>query len=520
MQSSGMKAYLLVKDIPAQVQTDNIRAAMTVASIVKTCLGPRAMQKMVLTRIGSIELTNDGNSILREIDVAHPAAKTLIELSKTQDEEVGDGTTSVILLAAQILNNMADLLENIHPIKITQALSKGLNMCLESMKLLTVDLKKEEEEKLNIIRSTVGTKLCSLLGIKMEELAYKAVKNIYTEIGGVKRIDIKNDLRVEKIIGNYNECEILNGILLNKNIIHPQMRKEIINPRILVIDFPLEYKKGESQTNYEFRNAEAFKRALEIEEENIKEMCDKIIELKPDILLTEKGISDYAMSLLFSNNITAIRRIKKTESNRMVKACGGMVVGSLEDLSEKVIGTRCKLFKYLKIGEEYYCKFDDCVDAKACSVILKAPSKDLINELERNFYDAVKVAKNLFLFPKMCPGGGATEMSLSLMLEKFKGNELEEKVLKRLAEALQIIPIILAKNSGVSNPLALMQLLEKKQKENKFNGIDGVKGEVIDVRGRIMEPVVVKVQMLKSAIEAANVILRVDGVIHSGSKNN
>lgn len=515
-----MKAYLLVKDVPSQVQTDNIRAAMTVASIVKTCLGPRAMQKMVLTRIGSIELTNDGNSILREIDVAHPAAKTLIELSKTQDEEVGDGTTSVILLAAQILNNMSDLLDNIHPIKITQALSKGLNLCLESLKLLTVDLKKDEEEKLNIIRSCVGTKLCSLLGIKMEELAYKAAKTVFSENNGLKKIDLMNDLRVEKIVGNYQDCEVLDGIILNKNIIHPQMRKEIINPRILVLDFPLEYKKGESQTNYEFKTADSFKRALEIEEENIKEMCDKINELKPDILLTEKGVSDLAMSLLFNYNITVIRRIKKTESNRIVKACGGFVVGSLEDLSEKVIGKNCQSFEYLKIGEEYYCKFSKCKNPKACSIILRAPSKDLINELERNFYDAVKVAKNLFLHPKMCPGGGATEMSLSLMLEKFKGNEVEEKVLKRLSEALQIIPIILARNTGLSNPLNLIQQLEKKQKENKFAGIDGIKGEIIDVRGKIMEPVVVKIQMLKSAIEAANVILRVDGVVHSGSKTN
>ncbi|KAL0265563.1 UNVERIFIED_CONTAM: hypothetical protein PYX00_011275 [Menopon gallinae] len=475
------------------------------------------MQKMVITRIGSIELTNDGNAILREIDVAHPAAKSLLELAKTQDDEVGDGTTSVIVLAAELLQKMSGLLfGNVHPVRITQAMGRVLAHCLEHLRSLAVDVGRGEAERLAIVRASVGTKLCSVLGVRVDELALKAVKTVFSEEFGAKRVDLKSDMRVEKIVGSdFGACEVMDGVILNKNIIHAQMRRTIESPRILVLDVPLEYKKGESQTSYEFRDPAAFKRALEVEEEQIRQMCSRIAELSPDIVVTEKGISDLAMSILFANNITALRRLKKSETTRLVKACGGSVVSRLEELSPKVLGRNCGLFEYVKIGEEYFCKFSQCTKPKACSVVLRAPSKDLLDELERNFYDAVKVAKNVFLCPKMCPGGGSTEMALSLCLEKFGGTDVERAVAERAAEALQAIPDILARNSGHPSPLDLVAELEAKQRQNRFFGIDGVLGEVADMRGRVMEPMAVKAQMLKSAFEAASLILRVDGVIQS-----
>lgn len=517
MQGGPLKAYVLVKDLPAQVQGDNIRAAATVASIVRTCLGPRSMQKMVITRIGSVELTNDGNAILREIDVAHPAAKSLLELAKTQDDEVGDGTTSVIVLAAELLQKMSGLLfGGVHPVRVTQAMARVLGHCLEHLKGLAVDVGKSEGERLTIVSASVGTKLCSVLGVHVDKLALKAVNTIFSEEFGAKRVDLKGDMRVEKILGSdFGACEVLDGVILNKNIIHAQMRRHIENPVILVLDIPLEYKKGESQTSYEFKDPGAFKRALEVEEVQIRQMCERIVELKPDVVVTEKGISDLAMSILFANNITALRRLKKSEATRLAKACGGTVVSRLEELNQKVLGKGCGLFEYLKIGDEYFCKFSRCTKPRACSVVLRAPSKDLLDELERNFYDAVKVAKNVLLCPKMCPGGGATEMALSLCLEKFRGADIERAVAERAAEALQAIPDVLARNSGHSSPLDLVAELETKQRQNRFFGIDGVRGEVVDMRGRVMEPMAVKVQMLKSAFEAASLILRVDGVIQS-----
>ncbi|KAF7681019.1 T-complex protein 1 subunit gamma [Astathelohania contejeani] len=527
-QQKQMKYYVLVKDLPIQVQRENIEAAASVASIIRTCLGPRAMQKMVITRIGSLELTNDGNSILREIDATHPAAKFLIELARTQDDNVGDGTTTVIILAAELLQNLFSLLtEKIHPVLICNSLQKILEKSLAFYEDIAVDIGHDatgeegiDKTRLQIINGSIGTKLCTMLGVDIASLALKAVKIVYDEEKGIKRCDLTSYARVEKIIGGeFKECQVLNGIILNKNIIHAQMRKRIQNPRIVIMDCPFEYKKGESQTNFEFYGENDFSKALAIEEEQVKAQCEYVIALKPDIVVTEKGISDLAMSIFHSNNITALRRLKKTETSRLSKACGAKVVSRAEDLEEKHVGKGCGLFEYVKLGDEYYCKFVECDNPKACSIVLRGPSRDILNELERNFYDAVKVAKNIFITPKLCPGGGATEMALSKYLSKCTfGSDVEKKVTECVSESLKIIPSVLAANSGMVNPLNVIAQLEKK--EDSYWGVNGETGEIADTRSIIMEPLSVKTQALKSAIEAASLLIRVDGIIQGSKVKN
>ncbi|KAK1351157.1 subunit gamma of T-complex protein 1 [Hamiltosporidium tvaerminnensis] len=521
MQQQPMKYFVLVKESPIQIQKNNANAAAAVATLVKTCLGPRAMQKMILTKIGSIEVTNDGNAILRELDVSNPAAKIIIELARTQDDEVGDGTTSVIILTSEILGQMIPILENnVHPVVVSNFLSKLLIFCQNHLKKISYDVENKNEEKLKIIRSSINTKICSMFGVKIEELALKAVQIVGIEEMGMKRCDIKKYVRIEKIAGgDFSECRVVDGLILNKNIVHSQMRRRIENPRIIILDFPLEYKKGESQTNFEFRNEEDFTRALEIEEEQVKIVVENILKFKPDIVVTEKGICDYALSILYSNNVTALRRLKKTESERLSSISGASIISSSDDIQEKHVGIDCGLFEYEKIGDEYYCNFLESRKQKACSVILRGSSKDILNELERNFNDAIKVAKNIFFSPKLVTGAGSTEISLAKLLESsnfyLNGTETEKKITLGLAEAFRNIPAILAANSGVHSPLSVVSKLEKKHDENHYYGIDGITGDVVDMRGKIVEPLVVKLQYIKSAIETAILLMRVDGIIYS-----
>lgn len=510
-EPQGLKCIYLVKDQSIQVQIDNINAINTISSIISSSLGPRSLQKMIITRIGTIQITNDGNAILREIDVTHPAAKQIIELAKTQDDEVGDGTTTVILLASKLLEEMGKILKKgIHPLFITKILKEVLNDCLEHLKVISFPYEGTEEEKTEIIRCTIANKLSSLLRVDLAPLAYDAA-NI------AKDTDIKTFVRIEKMLDtDYNNCELLDGILINKSLIHPDMRSEIENPRIVILDCSLEYKKAESKTSYEFDNKGDYARALEIEEEQIKENIDNIIKMKPDIVLSEKGISDMAFSLFHEANITALRRFKKTDTLRISAATGATIISRPEDLTENHIGKKCGLFKVTNVGGETYINFIKCKDPQACTVILRGPSKDILNEFERNFEDAIKIARNLKLSNRLCYGGGGTENNLAKFLRKKKNDEkdpLRLKVYDGIANAFKIIPLTLIKNSGCRNPLDVMASLEAQ--EDMCMGIDGIRGNVVDVNRLVMEPISVKEQVLKSAFEAVVLLLRVDGVVQS-----
>jgi T-complex protein 1 subunit gamma len=338
-----------------KAQMGNINAAKAVADVIRTCLGPRAMLKMLLDPMGGIVLTNDGNAILREIDVTHPAAKSMIELSRTQDEEVGDGTTSVIILSGELLVVSEPFLEQkIHPTVIIEAYSRALEDANKAMERFSFPIKIEQkEEVMKILRSCLGTKLLDRWGDFMCELAFQAVKMVTVNENGRTEIDIKRYVRIEKIPGgDIEDSRLLSGIMLNKDIVHPNMRRRIENPKILLLDCSLEYKKGESQTNIEISKEEHFSRYLQLEEEYIENICRIIISMKPDIVITEKGVSDLAAHYLMRSNITAIRRVRKTDNNRIARAVGASIVNQVEEIKESDLGTKCGLFYVDKIGDE------------------------------------------------------------------------------------------------------------------------------------------------------------------------
>ncbi|SJL01429.1 probable CCT3-chaperonin of the TCP1 ring complex [Armillaria ostoyae] len=508
-----------------KAQISNITAAKTVADVIRTCLGPKAMLKMILDPMGGILLTNDGNAILREIDVAHPAAKNMIELSRTQDEECGDGTTSVIILAGEILaQSLGQLERNIHPVVIISAYNKALKEALEIIKRISVPIDtSNDEEMLALIKTSIGTKFVMRWSDLMCKLALQAVRTVAQEENGLKTVDIKRYARVEKVPGGeIEQSRVLSGVMLNKDITHPNMRRRIVNPRIILLDCPLEYKKGESQTNMEFSKVEDWEKAQAIEEEQIRLLCDKILEFKPDLVLTEKGVSDIAQHFFMKHNVSAIRRVRKSDNNRIALAVGATIVNRAEDLRESDVGTRCGLFNIEKIGDEYFTFLTECNNPKACTILLRGPSKDILNEIDRNLADAMSVARNVVFNPLLAPGGGATEMAISVGLHAKARSVVgvEGWPFRAVADAMEVIPRTLVQNSGGNAIRVLTELRAKHAAGENSWGVNGDTGKPVDMKVYgLYESASVKIQTLKTAIEAARMLLRVDDVVQAVRKD-
>jgi len=515
------------RDSGKRVQLQNINAGKTIGDVVRTCLGPRAMLKMLMDPMGGICMTNDGNAILREITVEHPAAKTMIEIARTQDEEVGDGTTSVIVLAAEVLGVSHQFLEEkMHPTVVIQAYRQALEDAATMLRdnvSTTIDMNDQVAVR-KVIQSCVGTKFIAKWSDMACDIALDAVKTVTTEEGGKREIDIKRYAKVEKIPGGaIEDSYVLKGVMFNKDVTHPKMNRRIENPRILLLDCNLEYKKGESQTNIEILKEEDFSKVLEQEETYIKKICDEIIAFKPTLIITEKGVSDLAQHFFNKAGITAIRRLRKSDNLRVARACGATIVNRTDEITEEDIGTGAGLFEVRKIGDEYFSFIEECKDPKACTILLRGASKDILSEVERNLQDALNVARNLYQDPALVPGGGATEMEIAHLLNQ-KAKTLKGVVqwpYKAIATALEVIPRTLAQNCGANTIRSLTALRAKHAHDVEKNvnwGINGETGAIADMSELgIWEPLSVKLQVYKTAIETAILLLRIDDIV-SGSK--
>eukprot|EP01132_Coremiostelium_polycephalum_P003680 gene3680-4584_t len=510
-----------------EAQQGIFMAVKAVASIIKTCLGPKAMLKMILDPMGTTVVTNDGNAILREIDVTHPAAKSIIELSRAQDENVGDGTTSVVILAAEVLQSAEPIIEKkVHPNYIIKAFRMALEDALNIVEQYSVKVDlKNRSEIIKVIQSSIGTKFISRWGSLMCNLALDAVLTVHIQEQDRNEIDLKRYAKVEKIPGgDITDCRVIKGVMLNKDVTHPKMKRMIKNPRIILLDCALEYKKGESDTMVDITNEDDFSALLKIEEEYVERICNDIIKLKPDLVLTEKGVSDLAQHFFVKKGITCLRRLKKSENNRVARISGATIVSRTDELQESDVGTQCGLFEIRKIGDEYFTFLEECKNPKACTILLRGASKDILHEIERNLTDAMNVARNIVLDPRLVPGGGAMEMSLSYALsEKSKSIEgLYQYPYKAVADALECIPRILAQNCGANTVKLLTELRAKhaaNPSENYSWGVDGDKGVIVDMKELgIWDCHSVKIQTLKTAVENASTMLRVDHIGSAVSK--
>ncbi|XP_053993302.1 T-complex protein 1 subunit gamma-like isoform X2 [Hylaeus volcanicus] len=477
--------------------------------------------------MGGIVLTNDGNAILREVDVSHPAAKSVIDLSRCQDEEVGDGTTSVVILTGELLTFTEPLLKKqIHPTQIVSGFLKTLDDCLEIMEAsaTTVDLSNTEQIR-TVIESCLNTKFSDTWNRIIPPIALRAVSMIaFNQSGPSNKIDIKNCIKVEKIPGGtIDDTAVYDGIVLNKDITHPKMRRYIINPRIVLLDCPLEYKKGESQTLVEITKEEDWDKILKQEEEEVKKMCEDIIAVGCDIVITEKGVSDLAQHFFVKAGISAIRRVRKSDNNRLAKISGATIATRTNELCSFDVGTKCGLFEIKKIGDEYFSYFINCEKPQACTVLLRGGSKDILNEVERNLQDALNVARNVYTSPKLLPGGGAIEMEISARLSErcTETNNMFQWPYKAVAAALEVLPRTLVQNCG-ANVVRTMTALRAQHasKGNHFMGVNGETGEIIDVTSLgIWDTFAVKQQVLRTAIEATCMIIRIDDVLSATKKN-
>jgi len=510
-----------------KVQLGNIKAAKTISDIIRTCLGPKAMLKMLMDPMGGIVMTNDGNAILREIQVQHPAAKSMIEISRTQDEEVGDGTTSVIVLAGELLKVAEPFLEEgMHPTVIIAAFREALEDIVKIMKddlSIPVDIN-DREQMMGIIKSSIGTKFMKGWTDLACKIALDATACVHMDNNGYKEIDIKRYAKVEKIPGGtIEESEVLSGVMFNKDVTHAGMRRKIQNPRIVMLDCNLEYKKGESQTSLEFMEETDFRKILALEEEYIKNMCDDIIALKPDIVFTEKGVSDLAQHFLLKANITAIRRLRKSDMNRVARAVGGCVVHRPEELKESDVGTECGLFEIKKFGEEYFTFLTECVKPKACTILLRGASKDVLMEVERNLLDAMNVARNVMMDPRLVPGGGAVELALAHRLNERSKTipGIGQWPYRAVARALEVIPKTLMQNCGVNTIRTLTTAVAKHAVGGTTFGVDGETGDIVDMKDfGVWDTFQVKAQVFKTSIETAILLLRIDDIVSGVKKQS
>lgn len=490
------------------------------------------MLKMLLDANGGIVLTNDGAAILREIDVAHPAARTVMDLARSQDEEVGDGTTSVIVLAGEMLAAAEpSLRRGLHPTRVIAAYTRALEDALGALDSLAwrVDVS-DRAGMLTLLNACVGTKYSHRLGDLVSSLALDAVLTVAQRTAaGAVDADVKRWAKVEKIPGgSVEDSRVLKGVMFEKDVVLPgRMRRSVRAPRVVLLDCPLEYRKGENQATVEMSREEDWAALLKAEEDWVKDVCEKIAAHRPDLVVTEKGLSDLAAHYLAKAGISAIRRLRKTDNNRIARATGATIVSRPEDIREEDVGKGAGLFEVRKIGDEYWTFVVDCDQPKACTVLLRGPSKDVINEIERNLHDAMGVARNVAIDPRVLPGGGATEAAAAATVRRavddgrVSGPEAAPQ--RAMADALEIIPRTLAQNCGASviRTLAKLRAAHATQDGNAPStvGIDGATGQVADTKELgIWEPYVVKAQTIKTAVECSKLLLRIDDIV-SGIKN-
>ncbi len=503
-----------------EAQKNNIAAAKLVAEIIVTSLGPRGMDKMLVDSLGDITITNDGATILKEIDVQHPAAKMMVEVAKATDSEVGDGTTSAVVFAGALLEKAESLIENdIHPVIIADGYKKA---SMKAMSFL-IDIAQKVDPKNRptlekIATTSMSTKLVSIEASDLAKLVVDAALEVVTQKDGGFNVDL-NNIKVEKKAGgSILDSKLINGIVLDKEIVHSGMPKKIENAKIALISAPLEIEKTEFEAKINISSPNQIKSFMEEEDSILKGMVDKIKATNANAILCQKGIDDFAQHYLAKTGIIAVRRIKESDMAKLAKATGGRIVGSVNDLTEKDLG-QAQNVEEKTIENDNWVFIEGCKNPKAVTLLLRGGSQRVIDEADRSIHDALMVVKDVIERPMIVYGGGAPEIyvatKLRIWAQSLSGRE--QLAVEKFAEALESIPIALAKNAGMNPIDAITQLRAKQNAGEKWTGIAVTDGGIVTNMQNleIIEPVKVKEQVIKSATETANMILRIDNVVAS-----
>ncbi len=498
-------------------QRNNIAAAKLVAEIVATSLGPRGMDKMLVDSLGDITITNDGATILKEIDAQHPAAKMMVEVAKATDSEVGDGTTSAVVFAGALLEKAESLIDNdIHPVIIANGYKKA---SLKAISFLGEIAQKVEPKNRTVLEkiaiTTMQTKLISVEATDLAKLVVDAALNVVTQKDDGFNVDL-NNIKVEKKAGgSVLDSRMINGIVLDKEVVHSGMPKKIEGARIALISAPLEIEKTEFEAKINISSPDQIKSFMEEEDSILKRMVEKIRSVEANVILCQKGIDDMAQHYLAKSDILAVRRIKESDMSKLAKATGGRIVGSVNDLTSKDLG-EAAIVEERTIENDNWVFIEGCKNPKAVTLLIRGGSQRVIDEVERSLHDAIMVVKDVIEKPLIVYGGGAPEAYVSLKLRQWAQtlSGREQLAVEKFAEAMEVIPLALARNAGMNPIDAVTQLRAKQNAGEKWTGIDTIDGQIGDVEKlQIVEPLKVKEQVIKSATESANMILRIDNVV-------
>ncbi|MEM1991720.1 MAG: thermosome subunit beta [Nitrososphaerota archaeon] len=503
-------------------QHNNILAAKIIAEMVKSTLGPKGMDKMLVDSLGDVVVTNDGATILKKIDVEHPAAKMIVEVAKAQDETVGDGTTTAVILAGELLKKAEELMEQkIHPSTIISGYRKALDVAYRALQniTLTVDLKDKNTIK-NVVKTALSSKSLGYALDHIADLAIESVLSVVKERDG-KLVADKDDIQIVKKVGkSLMESELVRGIVIDKEVVHPAMPKRVENAKIALLDTPLEIEKTEFSAEIRIRDPSKIKAFLDEETNILKEMVDKIVSVGANVVVCQKGIDDAAQFFLAKAGILAVRRVKRSDMEKLAKATGGRIVTNIESLTEKDLG-RAGLVEERKIGEDRLVFVEKCENPGAVSILIRAGLERQMDEAERALNDAIMNVINLVENNKIVPGGGAAEVEIAKAIRREMGKLTGKEQLAFLAfaDAVEVIPRTLAENAGLE-PVEIMASLRHAHENNgKSYGINLFAGKVDDMlKLGVLEPLRVKENALKSSLEAAAMILRIDDVVAASRK--
>ncbi len=498
-------------------QKNNINAAKIIAEIIASSLGPRGMDKMLVDSIGDITITNDGATILKEIDVQHPAAKMMVEVAKATDSEVGDGTTSAVVIAGALLEKAEGLIDNdIHPVIIADGYKKAAKKAITFLEEIAkkIDISdKETFEK--VARTSMLTKLVAIEAADLAKIVVDAVLSVMEERDGGYKVNIGNVKVEKKTGGSISDSQLINGIVLDKEVVNNNMPKKIQNAKIALISAPLEIEKTEFEAKINISTPNQIKSFMEEENLILKEMVEKIKKIGANVVLCQKGIDDIVQHYLAKAGILGVRRIKESDMTKLSKATSGRIVGNIDDLTEKDLG-QAQNVEEKQIEEDNWTYVEGCKNPKAVTFLVRGGSQRVVDEVERAIHDALMVVKDVIEKPFFVAGGGSPEAFLATKLrvwaQSLSGRE--QLAVEKFAEALESIPISLARNSGMNPIDAITQLRAKQSAGEKYTGVDAVNGIIGDIEKiDVLEPIKVKEQVIKSATETANMILRIDNVV-------
>ncbi len=520
---SGQPIFILKEGTKRETGKDamknNIAAAKAIAEAVRSTLGPRGMDKMLVDGLGDVVITNDGVTVMKEIDVDHPAAKMMVEVSKTQDQEAGDGTTTAVILTGELLKQAESLLEqNVHPTVITSGYRLASEKAKEILESISEKISIDDRDVLlKIGKTALGSKGASMSKDLLASISVDAVSKIIEKVNGKVYADLDNIQVIKKQGGSIDDTQLIDGIIVDKEKAHPEMPATLKNAKIALLNVALEIKKPEIDTNIQIKDPSMIHNFLDEEERMLKDMVDKILATGANVVLSQKGIDDMAQHFLAKKGIYAARRVKKSDIEKLAKATDAKIITNLDDLSAEDLGHAAQV-EERKIGEDHMTFVTGCKNPKAVSILIRGGTEHVVDEIERSMQDSLHVVAKTVEDGKIVTGAGSAATEIALKLREYAATigGREQLAIEKFADAMEIVPRTLAENAGL-DPIDMLIDLRKSHKEGNVNsGINVFTGKIDDMKALgVIEPIRVGKQAINSATDAAIMILRIDDVVAS-----